>query len=326
MAPGVFAAGDPFQNAIALYNNKNYQACTPLLETYIRANPTNKTAYCYLANSYYALGKYDQAKKIAEYVIVNFTMTPESAACGELIARVQAKTDSKGSDKNSMSSNSDLRMNAAKQLNSASAFDIDTFVYTVRGNMDTGDVSKEFLGKVKTLIKSLPERTLAHLQLLGCKVCVTPRMADKLPGFAHQRPRGWGEDMSGKHVDGLFNGEVIICENSISYTDDFKYVKNTRYEGVLRHEIGHAVDYYFGHLSQKEDFKHAYLLELARVDVDAREKDIAYYAQKSDAGRSECFAELFAAQIGGGCSKNDSMLLGSFPNSAKFIKINAKLP
>jgi len=323
IASSTYAAPDAFQNALALYNKQNYQACAPLLEAYIRANPSNKVAYCYLANSYYVLGKYDQAKKLAEYVIVNFTMTPESTSCGELIARIQAKTEAtkKQVPTAEESRNARSRSGSARGLAFGNMpFNIDSFVYTVRGNLETGDISPDFLQKVKTVVSSLPAVVLARLQHSGCKICVTPRMADKLPGFSHQRPRGWGEDMSGKHVDGLFNGEVIICENSISYRDDFAYVKNERYAGVLRHEIGHAVDWYFGRLSESEELKHSYLLELARVDVDAKEKDIAYYCQKSNAGRSECFAELFASMNGGGCSKNDSMLLTAFPNTAKLIK------
>lgn len=312
----VFAAPDAFQNALALYNKQNYQGCVPMLESYIRANPTNKLAYCYLANSYFALGRYDQAKKLAEYVIFNFTMTPESTSCGELIARIQAKTGSSRAEQPQKQVKTLTSSAAAANL----AFNMDTFVYTVRGNQATGDVSPAFLKSVKSVMSTLPERVLARLQSSGCKLCVTPRMADKLPGFANQRPRGWDEDMSGKHVDGLFNGEVIICEHSISYKDDFAYVKNERYAGVLRHETGHAVDWYFGNLSETEELKHSYLLELARVDVDAREKDIAYYCQKSDAGRSECFAELFAAMMGGGCSKNDGMLMAAFTNTAKLIK------
>lgn len=319
-----FSASDAFQNAVSLYGKQDYRACVPLLENYIRAHPTNKVAYCYLANSYFALGNYDQAKKLAEYVAVNFTMTPESAACGELIARIQAKLEkSQKATKILTGSQSEtaLRHSSGKHGGSTGGpFNIDTFIYTVRGNVDTGEVSPEFLQKVKAVVSSMPQNVMARLQHSGCKVCVTPRMADKLPGFSHQRPRGWDEDKSGKHVDGLFNGEVIICENSISYKNDFEYVKNERYAGVLRHEMGHAVDWYYGRLSRTEELKHSYLLELARVDIDAREREIAYYAQKSDAGRSECFAELFGAMIGGGCSKYDSMLMASFPSTAKLIR------
>lgn len=327
-------AADAFSTAVALYNKKDYRACTPMLETFVRANPMNRVAYVYLANSYAAAGKYDQATKLAEYVIANFTMTPESAACGELVARIQAmgsaKTEVAKPSTGSLQSASPHSTNSPASPGKATAinipFDLNSFVYTVRGNLDTGDVSPAFLQKVKGVVSTLPAPILGRLQLSGCKICVTPRMADKLPGFAHQRPRGWDEDKSGKHVDGLFNGEVIVCENSTSYSDDFSYVKNERYPGLLRHEIGHAVDWYFGKLSKSEEFKHAYLLELARVDVDAKERDIAYYAQKSDAGQSECFAELFAALLGGGCSNKDSMLLGAFPNTAKVIKQMAGIP
>lgn len=324
MTQDAFSAGDAFQNAVSLYGKQDYRSCVPLLENYIRANPTNKVAYCYLANSYFALGNYDQAKKLAEYVVVNFTMTPESASCGELIARIQEKMEKaqksgrKGSE--SQAASGMQKASSSHGGTIGGAFNIDSFIYTVRGNVDTGDVSPEFLQKVKAVVSSVPQNVLARLQHSGCKVCVTPRMADKLPGFSHQRPRGWDEDKSGKHVDGLFNGEVIICEHSISYKDDFEYVKNERYAGVLRHEMGHAVDWYYGRLSTTEELKHSYLLELARVDVDAREREIAYYAQKSDAGRSECFAELFGAMVGGGCSKYDSMLMASFPNTAKLIR------
>ncbi len=322
VAPAVFAAPDAFQNARTLYNKRNYQACVPILESYVRANPTNSVACCYLANSYYALGRYDQARRLAQSIMDNFPHTDEFRSCAELIGQIDLKKNllALASTPKPVPPKKVVKVVTPTAVAADPGFNMDTFVYTVRGNLDTGDVSPQFLQNVKAVMLGIPESVLERLQRSGCKLCVTPRMADKLPGFANQRPRGWGEDMSGKHVDGLFNGEVIICEHSISYKDDFEYVKNQRYAGVLRHETGHAVDWYFGRLSEKEELKHVYLLELARVDVDAKEKDIAYYCQKSDAGRSECFAELFAAMLGGGCDRNDAMLMAAFPNTAKLIR------
>ncbi len=193
IASSASAVPDLFQNALALYNKQNYQACTPLLETYIRANPSNKVAYCYLANSYYALGKYDQAKKLAEYVIVNFSMTPESASCGELIARIQAKTEATKKPIPTADESRNVRSSSGSgHAFGNMPFNIDSVrLHSARQSRDRRHIARLSQESKNSSVE--PTSSSAHkTQHSGCKVCVTPRMADKLPGFAHQRPRGMG--------------------------------------------------------------------------------------------------------------------------------------
>jgi hypothetical protein len=201
-------------------------------------------------------------------------------------------------------------------------FDIDKFIYTVKGAGSGVDVTPDFLQQVKREVNKLPHKLLAQLQSRGCKMCATPRLSDKLPNYRNTRPRGWEEGYTGKNVDGLFDGtDVLVCEYSANVQDDTSLVKNARIPYIVRHESGHAFDHYFGDISSSPEFKHTYYLELAKMDPDQKDAELAYFAQKSDAGPSECFAELFAIMNGGGASKNiDAHLLPIFPECSKMIR------
>lgn len=201
-------------------------------------------------------------------------------------------------------------------------FDMNTFIYTVRGAVSVGDVSPAFVEEVKREINTLPKALLAELQARGGRVCITPRLADKLPDFRNTKPRGWEEGATGKNVDGLFDGtDVLVCEYSTNIEDDSSLVKNTRVGYIVRHESGHAFDQYWGNVSDSPEYKHTYLLELAKMDPNERDADLAYFAQRAGGGPSECFAELFAIMNGGGSSKHvDTNLAPLFPQCSKMIR------
>jgi hypothetical protein len=193
---------------------------------------------------------------------------------------------------------------------------------TSTNSSEIGDVSPQFIEEVKREINKLPYKLLAALQARGGRVCITPRLADKLPDFRNTRPRGWEYGTTGKNVDGLFDGtDVLVCEWSTSYEDDSSLVKNSRVGYIVRHESGHAFDHYWGRISASPDYKHTYYLELAKMDPDQKDAELAYFAQKAEGGPSECFAELFAIMVGGGASKNvDANLAPIFPQCSKMIR------
>jgi len=174
-------------------------------------------------------------------------------------------------------------------------------------------VSPDFLKEVKGYIAAMSQKLLAELQHRGGRVCVTPRLFDKLPGYSYTQPRGYDDGLTGKNVDGLFDGtDAIICEYSAPHDDDLSLIKNQRAGHTVRHELGHAFDHYWHGISETGEFKDTYMHELANMDFDQREGKLAYFAQKATAVPLECFAELFAIIVGGGDSSKVDITLGQY--------------
>jgi hypothetical protein len=91
----------------------------------------------------------------------------------------------------------------------------------------------------------------------------------------------------------------------------------------LNHEMGHALDAFLGNLTQTEEFKHVYYLDLGRLDQPTKER-LSYYTQKSDGGPSEAFAEIFAGLYGRRSIKErqdtTDEVVTAFPGLAALIK------
>lgn len=76
------------------------------------------------------------------------------------------------------------------------------------------------------------------------------------------------------------------------------YVDTTSELGVVRHELGHAIDHCLGYYSSSEEFKHQYLLDAGNVPPEYTGR-LDYFLQKAGSGPSETFAELFCHYVGG---------------------------
>jgi hypothetical protein len=71
-------------------------------------------------------------------------------------------------------------------------------------------------------------------------------------------------------------------------------------DGVLRHQLGHALDHCLGNMSQTRRMRGAYQrgAEFA-ADLDAS-GELGFYLQNGVEGRREAFAEAVAVALGGG--------------------------
>jgi len=262
-------------------------------------------------------------KSILKAVKVASPFAPLPSFCKEKEVDIQFTFDYKRSRYTKLAATKQTSNSSVKAPpNISNSFDMNTFVYVVRGGVSVGNVSPDFLEEVKGCIAAMPQKLLAELQYRGGRVCVTPRLFDKLPGYSYDQPRGYDDGLTGKNVEGLFNGtDAIICEYSAPRGDDLSLVKNQRAGHVLRHELGHAFDHYWDTISDTGEFKDIYMHELANMDFDQREGELAYFSQKTKAGPSECFAELFAIIIGGGdSSKVDTALRQYFPKCTQLIR------
>lgn len=201
------------------------------------------------------------------------------------------------------------------------------------------DISNEFVHEVKLAVASIDK---AVRDKLGVRVRAVKSVKDAYPELEGVKPRGW---FSGtwEQADGLYDPEksqVVVAETS---TRDGVTERATRVSGVTRHEYGHAVDEELGKLFKMGKISNSGAFDIAHEqDVNFLLKHsgstishngysfqneaarLSYFIQptegkRSSAGRSEAFAEAFAALYGGGCSTDNEEFAKFFPRTIRHV-------
>jgi hypothetical protein len=181
----------------------------------------------------------------------------------------------------------------------------------------TGD----FRAGVADALRSLPPPALRYLAARGGRVVTAPRLLDAAPELAAGgAPRGWPAGMTWENVGGVagVRGGAVVSQtyklpNGVAYRRPAAEVAQT-----TRHETGHVLDEKLDHLSGSRAFAAAHAADAAGMASRERER-LAYFLQEGEAGRSEAFAEAFAALHGGGPA-GQADFLERFPRVAAFLK------
>jgi hypothetical protein len=192
------------------------------------------------------------------------------------------------------------------------------------------DISPEFAQLVEKTIEGIPESVRKLLLDAGCKIVAADTVTAALPELKNQRPRGWPPNMTWDHADGIqvwSKRTIAIAERRMS---DDVLKKSVRAAGVLRHEVGHAIDQIIADKRQGDyfcdspAFQIAFERDLRTISADDR-KVLQYHLQNGHAGRSETFADVFALQIGGPCNEEDrDPLTRAFPEVGKLVGTKLK--
>jgi tetratricopeptide (TPR) repeat protein len=323
------------EDGIQLYNQRQLE---PALKDFAKAlqdNPHDTASCYYMANCCYGLRRYDEAIKLYWYIVRNFPNSREAYSAKAFLKTADREyvahstdpallklPDIKGAESAAATSASVGASAAPYKLDSsAKQTIIDQIVVVVRAQANRPDVSTGMVKRVKTALSAYPNNLLALVAGRGCKIYLTPTMIDKEPGLQNSTPSGYEEGQTYKNCPGMFKdgNEIVLCELSLSQHDDSEWTTLPDPVGTLRHELGHAVDYYMGQISSTEEYKHIYLLEMARID-DNDKPVIAYFLQKDYRGPCETFAELMCEQYGG--RKDDrrgERLAQNFPQLSKLI-------
>lgn len=191
------------------------------------------------------------------------------------------------------------------------------------------NVSPGFQDEIVRALAKLPPATVNALERSGYKLSLSKTVTQAVPAARQQQVRGYEKHATWDSVYGMFNRttrEVVMAEFAEGNAGSAKGLvtlnNETRRQGILRHEIGHAVDQYLGNFSHTPEFKRLYQRGLASVSKP-EEKVLFYYAQPGDAGLEETFAELFACMNETACDKNSDMLLRNhFGELMNLIRIN----
>lgn len=315
-----------FDGAVKLYEQHQYKQALPLFMQYLKANPRSPVAYLYIANSYYGLQQVAPAKQTYQMLIQYFPYSSEAVSAKAFLSRLQPGPQTKAGDhETSQTDVNSVPVSRARKGTRITGDDAGSEIAMriVRPLQDHPSVSEDLISAVRNRLDNYPKSVKRLLAQNKVAVVVTPTLIDNNPELKNQEARGY-DGHSYKLCPGMFDGRsIFLCEHTLDETTEVVHdaFPVSQVLIVLNHECGHAIDSSLGLLSEKEEFKHIYLLHSAsaqRKDASVS-RELAYYLQKSDAGQSECFAELVGIILG---TQNDTSekMRSAFPQTLKFLK------
>jgi len=320
----VTAASPDFTKAMSFYNHRQFEDA---LNCFVKDGQAqnNSSAFMYAANCLMFLGRKDEAIGCYWYLVHNCPSSREAYEARNYLKRVDGAYLRHANDKAAgklpvidAAAAAESASKPALALTPSKDDVIADLVTTIRAQAGRPDVSASLVSNIKKTLASYPMNLLLLLQKNNCKVCLTPTLIDKEPGLQNTKPRGYEDGSTYKNCPGMFDGNIVVCQYAAHGVDDWEPTEDPI--GCLRHEIGHAFDYFGGNIAESEEFKHAYYLDCGNIDDSVKNK-ISYYVQKAEGGPSECFAELVAYKFGGRNSNNDrcSLVHSSFPEASKVV-------
>jgi hypothetical protein len=178
-------------------------------------------------------------------------------------------------------------------------------------------VSGDYKNYLAAAVAKFPDKVRQALKDDGVKIRVGASLTDIRPDLKGVQPRGWPPGMTWDNVDGLHdpNDRSICCSEFRTLNNNAK-VPSRR--AAIYHETGHAFDDAMGS-TDKTECKDAYNADTAKLTAYGRER-LTYFLQKGSAGRRECFAEVFACEIGEATDKFIGDIRQYFPNMTKFVR------
>lgn len=184
----------------------------------------------------------------------------------------------------------------------------------------TGNVGEAFKSKVMTALAKLPKAIRDIISDTDVDIQIGSQLTDMRPDLAGVRPRGWAATDTWDMVEACARENVAwVAEKHISrYSGEL--IDNKRVEGAMYHEIGHAIDHEIG-IKNNSEFAAAYANDVQTFDTNDK-KDLTYFIQEGDAGRSEVAAEGIAILAGRGSAKDpndDEIFKKKFPQSMRVI-------
>lgn len=185
-------------------------------------------------------------------------------------------------------------------------------------------VGEAFAATVQKTLESIPLSLRTALAQSGYRVVIADRLTNALPQLRNQHPRGWPPGTTWDHADGIQSQSqrVVAVAEYRRFGDN--WIASDRVGGVLRHELGHAMDLVFGKAGENMSASTEFLIAYERDTREIKEADrktLAYHLQPGEAGRSETFADMFALLMGGPTNERDQdALKRSFPEVRKLLQ------
>ncbi len=338
IASAIIFFGCPQAQAVSIeeatreFNKGRFNKASESFKTIVDADANNFNARCYLAASLLRLGRKNEAmehywtlvrkfpdnpevKRIKFYLYKNDTNFTKNAALNASMVGDNAPGDAEIPQ----SKLKGKRPNTATELAEA-------MVGRVKPLKDRPEVTSLLVMDIKAALSEYPLSILNLLYSKGCRILISPTYIDRDPQSANSRPQGFEYGSTWKDCPGRFDGrDIVVCEYTIG-NDVLEKASDPI--GILRHEMGHAIDRFLGEISNTTDFKQAYSQDIHGLDEFVKPR-LRYYIQTEGNGPAETFAELAAAKYGGksqsGSRKNRSasianLVYDNFPNANKVLE------
>ncbi len=175
--------------------------------------------------------------------------------------------------------------------------------------------SEDFAEKVKADIAQLPASTKKLLADSGAKFLIAGTLVGAMPELEGKRPPGHPVGSTYADIEGSYFPEkrtAVVAEYTSSGPSN-------RDAGAVRHEGGHAVDHALDYPSNSPEFKAAYDKDVAAMSPETKLRE--QYLVQAKGGRSEAFAETFAAINGGPANQSQmDQIMQTYPNTIDYVR------
>jgi hypothetical protein len=205
------------------------------------------------------------------------------------------------------------------------------YILSSRTNADTTAVRSVVEPVLHTIPTAIRDAVFGN----GCRIMVVPTVSEYMGMGYSDKPRGYTDGGGYDNADGLFvpaQNQLLVSEK-VSYRSSVPG-KAWRIPYVVRHEFGHAYDYYLGHhykqilaVSQLPKFTETHANEVQRLTNSSR-ANLSYFCQSGAAGSSETFAELFCmhCELPSEWSEQQKALSAAFPLTDELVKTAMNSP
>ncbi len=181
--------------------------------------------------------------------------------------------------------------------------------------------SKEFSNKVQKQIDSLTPETRAALESSGVEIITTDKLTSVRPDLKGKEPYNQSGSTY-ENLDAFYlpnSKSIVIAESRENRAG--KTVPNDRVEGVVKHEVGHALDESLGNFSQSPAFVEAHKKDTENLKTSDKSLFSYLVGSKDGDGKKEAFADVWGALNGASSNPQESKrILEKFPNVANLIK------
>lgn len=290
--PAVEGRGE-YQAGLDCYQQKRYLEAGKYFEMASMNDPNNEIANYYAGYCFYLAGRPAQAIVSLRRLCRRQSASKESSQARALLRQIDPDFG-----KEAPAATASVAPPVEK-VRPATARELVTAMIKIQpGTGKLPNVTNAFVEKVKEMLVTVPVPVLLFLQKEGAQVVVGPSVVEHDQRIQNTAPRGWSGDYNWKQSPALTHGRKVFMAQYRLDGRTGDYVDTSPEVGVVRHELGHALDHCLGDYTETDAFKHAYLLDAAKVPDEYQDK-LHYFLQKADSGPSETFAELFCYRVGG---------------------------
>ncbi len=183
----------------------------------------------------------------------------------------------------------------------------------IRQAEDTVSVKQTEL--VKIALRTFPPEILNLLNDSNCKVILARSLDEENPRLATSKLPDYSEESRLRNATSMFSrGNIYVFA---FYFKDGTEIENAVTILATRHEIGHAVDFYLGKISENIEFEKVH--EEDRMLLSPEQRISMRYFTRAKRGAKETIADLIAYKFGNSMSPRCTSVHRNFRECAKLL-------